>query len=702
MKIGNMILSLLLSCCIALSATAGEERTDSLLPAAVAGPRSVTGQRPSGLSGRPRVAVVLSGGGAKGLAHVGVLKVLERAGIPVDIVTGTSMGAIVGGLYACGWTASELDSLVRRQDWRFLLSDQADYRSQDLDGRKRQNTYILSKTLTFQRHSTEKGGLIEGKNLMTLFRHLTSGYTDSMSFSRLPVSFACVSTDIVDNTEYDWHGGSLPLAMRASMSIPGVFSPVRVDDHVLVDGGLRNNYPVDLARQMGADYVIGATVQGPPRTADDLTLGGDILNQIIDVNCKNKYDANMADTDVLLRVNTQGYSPASFSAAAADTLIRRGEEEALRHWGELMALKMRLGLSPGYRPPRHQVSAEASQPVDYADSVRLQQPVTTVTGSLAVKFDTEEMVALQLNGILRPKQSPTAVEATLRLGRRVMASLQARWTPHHVTTMSVGYTFLHNDVNVYSEGQKSLNLTYNRHHAQFSLLGINLHNLSADFFASWDYYHFNQLLHPSDEATDLSRLGNDHFYSYHARVRYDSQGRGLFATRGAKFLAEYGYYTDNLAGYRGHVGFSELMSYWLVAVPLSRQLTLQPLLYGRLLFGKDIPLIRSNFIGGMWMGNYVDQQLPFDGFYHLEAVSRHVVAAQLRLQLHLAANNFFFCSFSGGQQADALRRLPDRKPMLGGQLGYFYRTMLGPVGAVAGWSNVTHRAGVYLQLGFQF
>jgi len=704
MKIGNVILPLLMSCCMVVTAAAQKERTDTLrlLESTSSLPGNGGKIQSFAFEKRPRVAVVLSGGGAKGMAHIGVLKVMERAGIPVDIVTGTSMGAIVGGLYACGWNATELDSIVRKQDWKFLLSDRAEYRSQDLDERKRQNTYILSKTFTLQRHSTEKGGLIEGRNLMKLFRHLTSGYTDSMNFSRLPIPFACVSTDIVDNTEYDWHGGRLPVAMRASMSIPAVFSPVRVDDHVLVDGGLRNNYPVDLARQMGADYVIGATVQDPPRTAGDLKTSGDILLQIVDVNCKNKYDENMANTDVLVRVNTKGHTPASFTPAAIDTLIRRGEEGAMAHWGQLMALKMRLGLPIDYRPSQRHASAVARRPVNYVDSIQLQRPFTTVQGSLAVKFDTEEMVSLQFNGILRPKHSPTKIETTLRLGRRVRADLQASWTPHHVTTISAGYTFLYNDVYIYSAGQKLRSLTYNQHHAQLSLLGINLHNFAGDLFASWDYYHFNQLLSYSEDGTDNDGLRNAHFYSYHARVRYDSQGPGLFPTKGARFMAEYAYFTDNLVGYNSHAGFSELTAYWLMSFPLSQRLTLRPLLYGRMLFGKEIPMIRSNFVGGMWMSNYVSQQLPFDGFYHLEAVGRQIVAAQLRLQLQLTTNNYVGGSFTVGQQAYSPRGLLNHRTMLGGQIGYFYRTILGPIGAVIGYSNVTKQVGAYLQLGFQF
>jgi NTE family protein len=302
-------------------------------------------------TGRKKVAVVLSGGGAKGMAHIGALKVIERAGIPIDIITGTSMGSIIGGLYAIGYNAQVLDSVVRVQDWSYVITDKENLSKQSLADRKKQNTYVFSRGLTIGKHNQNDGGIIKGKNLMELFQNLCVDFTDSLDFSKdLPIPYACVATDIVDNTEYDFHSGYLPLAMRASMAIPAAFSPVRIGNRVLVDGGLRNNYPADIAREMGADIIIGVTVQGPEKTADELVHTTSILSQIIDVNCKNKYEDNLAITDVPIRVNTTGYGPASFTPAAIDTLIRRGEEEAMRHWDEIIALKERIGIDDDFKP----------------------------------------------------------------------------------------------------------------------------------------------------------------------------------------------------------------------------------------------------------------------------------------------------------------------------------------------------------------
>ena len=300
---------------------------------------------------RKKVAVVLSGGGAKGMAHIGALKVIEKAGIPIDIVTGTSMGSIIGGLYSIGYNSHVLDSVVRVQDWSYVITDKENLSLQSLDDRRKQNTYFYSLGMTIGKRNQNDGGIIKGKNLAELFQKLCAGYTDSLDFSKdLPIPFACVATNIIDNSEVDFHSGCLPQAMRASMAIPAAFSPVRVGDMVLVDGGLRNNYPADIAREMGADIIIGVTVQGDPKMANDMVRTMSILSQIIDVNCKNKYDENLTITDVPIRVNTTGYGAASFSANAIDTLIRRGEEEAMKHWDELIALKKRIGIDDSFKP----------------------------------------------------------------------------------------------------------------------------------------------------------------------------------------------------------------------------------------------------------------------------------------------------------------------------------------------------------------
>lgn len=656
---------------------------------------------------RKKVAVVLSGGGAKGMAHIGALKVLERAGIPVDIITGTSMGSLIGGLYSTGWNAQALDSLVRVQDWSFLLSDKDDYRTQDLNEREINSTYFY--TMRLQADSgkmkfDKPGGVIKGKNLMKLFRRLTTPYTDSIDFNTLPIRFACVGTDIVTNTEYDYHSGVLSEAMRSSMSIPGVFAPMRKGNMLLVDGGLRNNYPADLAREMGADIIIGVTVQGPPKTADDLQGGAAVLSQIVDVNCKNKYDDNLAITDVAIRVNTKPYGAASFTPAAVDTLIRRGEEEAMRHWDEIVALKRRIGISDGFRPALLHPTAEQTK-ADTLDTQRnYGRPTSSrLQGSVGARFDTEELAALQVHGEYQRHDSPWKEEATLRLGKRIRATAAIIWQQRGRDRLSLEYTYRHNDINIYSDGSRDYNTTFNRHSAALTLMSLEVRNLSLDLSAQWDFYDYNSILisHKIDNLP-AEKLSDEHFIGYHARLHYNSEDNWVFPTRGAKFQAEYAYVTSNFYKYKDNRGFSEVSGMWRMAMPLSRIFTLQPMVYGRMLFGSKIPYIRNNVVGGSWFGHYVDQQMPFAGVGWMEYTQKQFVALQLKAQAQLTTNNFVLLKAALAQRSDKLSGLFDRGPLCGFQAAYYYNTIAGPVGAALGYSTKTHRVNFYINIGFEF
>ena len=260
-------------------------------------------------SSRKKVGLVLSGGGAKGMAHIGALKVIEEAGIPIDYVVGTSMGSIIGGLYAIGYTPEQMDSMVRVQDWSFLLSDRTPRSDMNMAEREIDEQYIIS--VPFSKNSLKEvtGGLIKGQNIANLFSELTLGYHDSIDFNQLPIPFACVSEDIVKGQEKVFHDGVLATAMRASMAIPGVFTPVRLDSMVLVDGGVVNNYPVNVAREMGADIIIGVDVQSELKPANELNNAGTILGQLIDLMGQDLYLKNLEETDTHIKVNVQGYSP---------------------------------------------------------------------------------------------------------------------------------------------------------------------------------------------------------------------------------------------------------------------------------------------------------------------------------------------------------------------------------------------------------
>lgn len=713
---------------------------------------------------RKKVAVVLSGGGAKGVAHIGALKVIEEAGLPIDIITGTSMGSLVGGLYAIGYNAHSLDSIARGMDWGFVLSDRENMSRQSIEDRRRQNTYMLSRGLMFGRRSSNAGGIIKGKNLEMLLQKLCVGYTDSMDFNRLPIPFACVATNIVDNSEVDFTSGRLPQAMRASMAIPAVFSPVRIGKQVLCDGGLCNNYPADLARKLGADIVIGVTVQDSLKKSDELNSTMNILLQIVDLNTLNKYNENLDITDVAIRVNPEGYSAASFTPAAVDTLLRRGEEEARRHWDDLIALKKRIGIGPDFKPVRLNplrpsvmtekvrivgCTFENMTPQDERflrqkfhlnrlDSINTkgEEEITTSmridlfyqTASsrlmeegdgyrlvltagdrktsqlnLGFRFDTEEMVALQLNANLPLKQTLLfSSDLTLRLGKRILAGGEIVYHPRglRLTRPVFSYYFRRNDIGVYYKGEREYTVLYNHHQSAVEPVNLVIRNFNFRLGVRWDYFHFNNKLQSTNSRE--VEFDNEHYFSYRGSVNYNSEDDWHFPSRGARFMAGYAYITTNFARLDGFRGVSDVNASWRKSFAITDRFTIQPLLYGRLLFGEYIPHIFGNVIGGNTFGHFVEQQMPFAGLGHMEYAERHFAAIQLQAQQRIGRLHYVLLKVSVAQHADELEDLLKTKTILGGQIAYYYNSMFGPLGGTIGYSNRNKTPYFYINLGYEF
>ena len=299
---------------------------------------------PTPLYARKKVGLVLGGGGAKGVSHIGVLKVLEEAGIPIDYIAGTSMGAIVGGLYAIGYSATEIDSMVASQDWQLLLSDRVKRDNLTFPEKENSERYVISLPFGIEKKDRLVGGMIKGQNLQNLFSNLTIGYHDSVDFNSFPIPFACVAVNLVDGKDFVFRKGSLPIAMRASMAIPAAFTPVKLDSMVLVDGGLNNNYPADVVKTMGADIVIGVDLgTSDLKNLQHLNSTIGVVGQIVALHGYEKYVHNTEITDLLIRPNTSPYNSASFTTAALDTLIMRGEEAARKQWNELLTLKEKIG-----------------------------------------------------------------------------------------------------------------------------------------------------------------------------------------------------------------------------------------------------------------------------------------------------------------------------------------------------------------------
>lgn len=271
-------------------------------------------------SARPKIGLVLSGGGARGAAHIGVLKVLEELKIPIDYIAGTSMGSIVGGLYASGMNPDEIEKALTSVDWNDTFSD--DPRREGRSFRRKQDDYIYlvkSKAGFNDGDIDLPSGLIQGQKIDLLFNSLTMPVTEVDDFDKLDIPFRAVATDIVTGVPVILRSGNLARSMRASMSVPAAFAAVEIEGHLLVDGGVSDNLPIDVARQMGADIIIAVDVSTPLSPRDKLTSSVAITEQLTGILSRRNTDqqiATLTKNDFLIVPDLGDISTAGFVRAA--------------------------------------------------------------------------------------------------------------------------------------------------------------------------------------------------------------------------------------------------------------------------------------------------------------------------------------------------------------------------------------------------
>lgn len=710
---------------------------------------------------RKKVGLVLSGGGAKGMAHIGALKVIEEAGIPIDYVVGTSMGSIIGGLYAIGYTPHQMDSLVRVQDWTYLLTDRTPRSDKNMAEREADEKYILS--VPFSRISIKEvtGGVIKGQNISNLFNELTLGYHDSIDFNRLPIPYACVAEDIVTGNEVDFHSGKLTTAMRASMAIPGVFTPVRLDSMVLVDGGTINNYPVNVAREMGADIIIGVDVQSNLKSADQLEGMGDILGQLVNLMGQDMYEKNLKETNTLIKVDVEGYSAASFSREAIDTLVRRGEEAAMLQLNALKALKKEIGLPENYQPKRKAVytpitriyirnidfvgiDEEDEQWIlkrcklkenDFDDIKRIEDATTIIRANtsyssvnyqlekvsgntydlryilnkkqenrinIGARYDTEETVSLLINATTNfNTRMPSYASITARLGERFGGKLAYGVEVSPLATLSLSYQFRYNDIDFYRMGHRSFNSTFRYHVAELSYANVWLRNLRFNIGVRYELYDYDKFLY-QEENTVWENVKAEHFFTYFAHVHYDTYDKAYFPKRGVNFRAGYTLYTDNFTQYDDHTPFSAVAGAFEGVVPVSNRFSILPSVYGRFLIGKNIPYSKCNTMGGDILEQYLPYQLPFAGTMNVQLMNHSLIIGGLKFRQRMGSIHYLTLSGSYALTSRKLSGLLNEQNMFGCAITYGVDSMFGPLEATLNYTNHSDKVGFYINLGYKF
>ena len=678
---------------------------------------------------RPKVAVVLAGGGAKGLAHIGALKVLEEAGVPIDMVVGNSMGSIVGGLYALGYTPAEMDSVVRATDWIQLLLDAPDFGNNLLTARKLSETYQLRMSLDPERQGskTGKGGIIQGRNISQLLTRLTATAPDSVDFNALPLPFACNATEVVSGRVYEFHSGNMVQAMRASMAIPGVFTPVQKDSLIFVDGFVTNNYPVDVARRMGADIIIGCDLVSTTPAAERYTNLLDLVTHMIDVSSTHQYEENIRQSDIYIDMDVTEYSSASFGATDIDSLITRGERRARQLLPQIEALRDKLRQQYGDSEPAyfraHRIHHKQMEDLAAAESNkdasagskssnifrRIRSNYLKSSVNMGARFDNDEYASVHFGANVNlPTRHNFSVSLYGRLGQRLRGGLQLGHNLPNNARVGLGYLFEHTDIQYFGHGSRIADVTSDHQRTQL-FFGQTWRHVLYTFGARYDWHHYTDMLlrtAVADLAPELEgrRL---RYFTYFADAEYNSQNSRYFPVEGTRLAGSLQVITDNMVKYGNGAGIPIASLSWSTAYTLGSRFTMLPHASGRIIISdgtNQVPVALNNVVGGFMEGMKVDHQLTMAGLPTLEFLTENAIGiVGLSLQQRLGESHYLKCSADLASIGSQMENSFSHKGFdWGAQFGYSYSSMAGPISLFCYWSERTKEVKLMLNVGYCF
>ena len=748
---------------------------------------------------RPTVALVLSGGGAKGAAHVGAIEYLEELGIPVDMVLGTSMGGLIGGLYALGYTSAEIDMLVRNMDWNWVLSDRLPREYQSYSDTKYKEKYMLAIPFYYERdyynmkladehrfddirrHETfhigadnETGGdflknnllgslpsgYIFGQNVSNLISSLTIGYQDSTDFQNFPIPYACIATDMVSGKAKIWLSGKMNTAMRSTMSIPGVYAPVRTEGMVLVDGGMRDNYPTSLAREMGADIIIGVDLSQGKRTYSQVNNIGDILGQGIDMLGRDAYEKNAAIPDVTIKPYLPEYNMMSFTKDAIDTIIVRGREAAIAQDSllrqiasmtgarkyekestpkafnfhadsllisdveitgvlpqEKMLLMDRMDLEPGQKISREGLDdivakIYGTHCYDYVTYELLgsEEPFKLIINckkgpvhqlGIGVRADTEEIVSVLINlGLNVHKLHGHSLDLVGKISANPYMNLKWSYDVPKIPTLNASASFRWTNMGMLNFKTNNLSLTFFNARQEIYLSNIKWRFLDIKAGLRNDVFNIKNVKSSQViEEYDTSNLSND-FLALFADARTDTFDDGYFPSKGVNAGISYSW-TFAGAPHMIH-NFHTAQADAKVVVPIGGRFAFIPSINCRFLIGNDIPLAYFNAIGGSLPGRFVDQQIPFIGVTNLMAMENIMTLARADFRVKILKNHYLTAIVNYVHDSEFFTTYTDSMGNFGAGIEYSFDTIFGPLSANVHWSDFTNKVGVYLSAGFNF
>lgn len=685
---------------------------------------------------RPKVAVVLSGGGAKGFAHIGVLQVLEKEGIPIDMIVGTSMGSIIGGLYSIGYTTDQLQTMCLTENWPHLLSDYISRKQLDQYSQEEQQRYIISMPFN-PKNPGLSSGMVKGQNVINLFCGLAANIPAKADFRKFPIEFACVGTDLISGKEKVLNSGFLPTSIFSSMAIPGVFAPLKTKNYLFVDGGVLNNFPTDIAKKMGADIIIGVNLNNDFHKDDNINTMKDLTNQIAGILIFDKDSVRNKLCDVLIEPNMNGYGSSSFSNVAADTLIHRGQQSAMAVVDQIRRLKTKYNLQPRtisdslttvkkwkitditfsghYSLPENLLLNTINLTPGEYDYDEIKKSINALYGmgvfdrvyfsldsnptgktlnitldenqsfnlNVGMRLNTRSAVSIILNATRKDySKDISLLSATADISTNPRFNFLAEINKQHLPRLAFMLEGTYKDFRVFLNKDYSYSAeiyfgsaklyTYKRLF-KYSVLGAGVNQ----------EYYIGKLYNAVSDANQSLTTKNQFVLNYYGYYGFDNLDNFYFPTQGAQIYSEVSLAHDIKNNTLNPILYFKVKT----ATSLNKKMTLLMNAYGRSLLNQTTPVFLDNFLASEEYEISSYHHLPFYGLPTVWHTDRTAWIGALRFRYQFVKNNYITLSGNYMLHNDKIEEFANYKGTWGVGFSYAYKSIAGPIEFTLGYSN---------------
>ncbi|MDA8595836.1 patatin-like phospholipase family protein [Flavobacteriaceae bacterium] len=707
------------------------------------------------------VGLVLSGGGAKGLSHIGVLQELEKNGVRIDYIGGTSMGAIIGALYAVGYSPEEMLELIETVDFEAVLSDKVDREYKSLHDKENGEKYALKLPIADGKIGIPLS-LSRGQGVLNLLTKLFEPVDSIQDFSKLPIPFYCIGTDVATGKMKVFDSGSLPLAVRASASFPTFFQPVEINNELYIDGGIVSNFPVKVMKSKGVDVIIGSDVQSNLLPAQDVNSILTLLDQIISFGMYEKSGEEKPLVDIYIHPDIGGYSTFTFgdpkqiidqgqTAAAKNAVAFRklaeiqGSMEPIerkkivlenksfvvsevlidgneRYTEEYLIKK--IGIKPGDSISYDEVNKRI-QSVTYQGTIeRLSYKIVPDTnGEWRLRIDLKESKIhsffklgahydpLYQTGVLLNYTGYNILQKNDLISADLVVGDNLRYNFNYFMDngkffgygFSARYNSFKDNVRVQIPGYNKIDLNYNDFTERIYAEAFYKNRISIGVGLEHKYLKAYTETIPPPEGGSQYYLDKSHYFNTFGYLKADTFDRPAYPKHGMFLDAEYLVYLTSSDYNDNFAPFSQMnFKYSIVGSTLNDKLSAQLFLEGGVSLG-DATLPLDYFMGG-YGENYINNFVTLYGYDFADLYGDSFAKAALDLRYEIFKNNNLIYSFNVAQIGEKIFQSENIFEDLdyGMAVGYGLSTFIGPIDLKYGWSPKNKSNQWYFDLGFWF